>query len=551
MQPCHTHPKTEKGGRSQKELTASMKTFIRIIALALTVMMIAVAAVSCMQVETGEYRYLDSTLDANGRELDDLEQYNLNYMNEEIRILHWSDCSQPEFEQTSLVNDNVRDAIYDRNNNIESRLRVELNFTGEPGNVTNRLGFVRKVQNAHLAGSGTFDILAAYARTIGTLATMGLLVNFGDIPTRESFGTTLTDADKATMNYINTEQPWWPDRMVDTVSFGIESDYNDFSYYFISGDCSTNILYQMICLFFNKNEINRRFNSEARANDLEDGTALLYYYVYNDIWTIDKMISMATEVYQDKNNNNMADAGDFYGLVTVNYMLDAFYTGSNLRFVEKDNESVLKISADYGSRKAVTLVQKLGNWLTTDDCYVNEGTSSIFKAGNSVFFLGTAETGESLGKSKTFDFGILPTPKFDENQLNYYTKTGNPISLYAISIDCPDHFGDPDKIETYSMLTAVIECWCSEGYRLTTPQIFEVNMQLKMSDTNDETQMFEYIRSGITYDLGRFFTYDLSNMTELPDHAMVAGSSWSSTYSRYKNRLNKQIEDLVEFFRTL
>ena len=99
-------------------------------------------------------------------------------------------------------------------------------------------------------------------------------------------------------------------------------------------------------------------------------------------------------------------------------------------------------------------------------------------------------------------FGVVPLPKYDDAQENYYTNMGNPLSLYGIS-----NSFDPrgNEAETLQMLTAVIECWGSEAYALTTPQIFNVNMLSKWASGNDEVQMFQYIRTSIIYDLGNIF----------------------------------------------
>ena len=98
------------------------------------------------------------------------------------------------------------------------------------------------------------------------------------------------------------------------------------------------------------------------------------------------------------------------------------------------------------------------------------------------------------------------------------------------------------------MLTAVLECWASESYSLITPEIFEVDMQLKYADTQYETDMFEYVRGTVTLDLGRIFTNDLSYMSELPSHAACNGAEWSSAYGQYRESLDEKLAQLVESF---
>lgn len=74
-------------------------------------------------------------------------------------------------------------------------------------------------------------------------------------------------------------------------------------------------------------------------------------------------------------------------------------------------------------------------------------------------------------------------------------------------------------------------------------------MQLKYSEGQDETNMFEYIRSGITFDLGKIFSAELSNMCEKTSYAICENASWSSTYAAYKTSLSKQLAQIVENFR--
>ena len=99
------------------------------------------------------------------------------------------------------------------------------------------------------------------------------------------------------------------------------------------------------------------------------------------------------------------------------------------------------------------------------------------------------------------------------------------------------------------MFSAVFECHASEGYRLTTPEIFEVNMQLKYSEGQDETNMFEYIRSGITFDIGKIFGNELSNIPSLPSQAIAANASWSATSGAYKRAITAQVKDIVDSFK--
>ena len=451
----------------------------------------------------------------------------LNWNGEQIHILHWSDPENPEFEEATITGDKVRNAIFERNNNIEDRLNVELKWYGQPGDGGNISSFVKHVEAQYNNGTQMYDLVIAYSRTIGLAAINGYLYNLA----------TITEN-----NYMDLSKPWWPPQLVETVNFGDD-------YYFISGDMSNNVLYMMRCIFYNK-DLFTRYQLESP-----------YTMVYDGKWTLDKMIEITSDRFEELDGNNQPSDGDMYGFVSCDYICSSFIPGSNLRCID-DNPGegdVLMISPDYGSAKMVKLVNKLGNWMATDSVRIHWGdvesidtrgnVTGAFSKGKSLMLIGHSVNARSYSSQQNFNFGIMPVPKYDEKQVNYYTGMGNPYSLYSIFVDFRDREGQT-RNETLSMLSSVLECWASEGYRLTTPEIFEVNMQLKYSAGQDETNMFEYIRSGITFDLGQIFDAYVSVISERPVKAACGNASWSSSYGAYKNTMSKQLHQLCENFRT-
>jgi hypothetical protein len=97
-------------------------------------------------------------------------------------------------------------------------------------------------------------------------------------------------------------------------------------------------------------------------------------------------------------------------------------------------------------------------------------------------------------------------------------------------------------------MTAVIECWGSEGYRLTTPALFETNMKLKYAETSDESEMFDIVHDTINLDLGRVFSKDLQYMSEIPSKAAAAGAAWASRLAQYKKPLENGLKKIITAF---
>jgi hypothetical protein len=61
--------------------------------------------------------------------------------------------------------------------------------------------------------------------------------------------------------------------------------------------------------------------------------------------------------------------------------------------------------------------------------------------------------------------------------------------------------------------------------------------------------MYEYVRSGITFDLGKIFAAELTNMATRCSQAIITNSSWSSTYKAYERSLHTKLAEIVENFR--
>ena len=500
---------------SQKKRQSIMKTMMRIVALMLAVLMCG-GIVACGKggeesaTTTTAQNSAETTSATESHAYDDanpsptLDLPELNYNGDEVSVLHW-DSEKPEFSIEEITGSLVDDAIYQRNTNIEERLGVELKFTEQNGSVDYMAEFAQAVQNSFQSGAKEYDIIPTYSRTAAILSTRGLYYNMNEIDD----------------NYINLEQPWWPDCITDTVTIGD-------AIYFITGDCSTNVLHMMYTMWFNKDLITE-YNLEYPVQLVRDNK-----------WTLEKLFAMTADTYQDLNNNGREDESDFFGFVGVNYGLDAFYTGSGLRLVELAGDEFLRISPDYSSEKAVDLVDMLGARCTGTDWYIGSEMGVIFQENRALFCQNRTYYAENYLLEVDFSYGLIPTPKYDENQEEYISVLANPITLYGIMADV-----DENRL---SEMTAVIECWGYEGYMLTTPALFETNMKLKYSETSDESEMFDIVHSTINLDLGRVFSQDLQFMSEIPSKAAEVGAAWASRLAQYKKPLDNGVKKIVTAF---
>ncbi len=429
----------------------------------------------------------------------------LDFGGETITVLCWKDVERPEFYVEDANGELINDAIYQRNINVETKMGVTLDWVSINGQYNKGVGkaYSDHVGNMYSSGDDTYDLMSAHSRTIALTAMNGYC------------------ADLMDLDYLDFDMPWWPTVMKDTATIGD-------SMYFVTGDVSINSIHQMYAIFYNKDIL-------ERYSELVEPAV----QVQNNNWTIETMQLMTKDLYQDLDASSSANENDFYGFTTLSWHLDAIYYGSGLRQAEKDDETLLKISDDYFSEKAIYLCDSMGAWIKSGDVYVNSNNyANTFIGGNALMVMARHKDVAERIADAGFSYGIVPIPKYDTEQKNHITCVGNPVSFYSIYTLSKD----------LDRAAAVLECWASEAFRLTTPALFESTMKLRYSETSVESEMYDIIRAGIVFDFGRLFNSSLGSMSDQWDNCAVAGNSWAAISRAMKRNLDKQFKAITDAF---
>ena len=424
--------------------------------------------------------------------------------NSEVVILYWNDVQHAEFDVEELTGDIISDAIHNRNIAVENALGVTLNWVGTPGNYSNQKKFVQTAFNGINSG-GEHDIFAGYSMTGATLAVNGHVQNL------------------KSLDYLDFEQPYWPASLIN------QATIND-KLFFASGDISTNMLHMMYTIFFNKQILT--------DHGLEDPYAL----VENGTWTYTKMFEMSANLYNDENGDGTRDQGDSYGFCMAdNHNYDAFFTAAGLNSVEKDAADQLIISPSYNSEKTVALLEGICTFIWGGQDGYRGADDNMFSKGNTLFTIDRARMPMVYKNEMSFEYGIIPMPKFDEAQKNYVTCLSFPYTMYSISI----------AAKHTEAAAATLECMAAESYNQVTPVLFEVSMKLKYSSDNQASKMYDIIREGVHIDVGRIFTTELENFSYSTFRnacSKNAVSSWASAYKgteKMMTTLLKKINDAI------
>ncbi len=432
---------------------------------------------------------------------------NLNFSGQTVTFLNWKEALCPEFD-AQISGDIIEDAVYNRNAAVESRLNIKLVFNGIPGNNTNMDSYIKEVEADVMSGNAQYDVFASYSMCGASMAIRGYT------------------ADLLSQEYLDFTKPWWPENLIGQATINNKL-------YFCSGDISTNMLYYMFVMFFNRSMIDSM------------GLADPYGLVNSGKWTVDKMTELTSGMYQDLNSNNSRDSSDRYGVVAVtNVWTDSFFFAAGLSTVKQDKDGKLVISDTWCSEKSQTLLTKLCAFFNVSDGFLgtdNTSSRACFTGSNCLFIIDSAGSAKDVYASSDVSFGVVPVPKYDEAQENYYTTLGFTYTMYSIS----------KMTSKNDVSAAALECLASEAYRGTTPEIIEKAFKYKYSSCEENIPMWDIIKSSVSFDLGRVFSSSMGKLTySLFRNALTKNQadSWYSTFAANESALDGYIKSIMNAF---
>lgn len=385
-----------------------------------------------------------------------------------VKILAWEDAENLEFEFVSsdVQMTAVNEAIFERNKAVEKRLNCSLMFTYTKGNYNNINNFLKRVEAIENGTENDFmDIYAAYSMTTATLSTNGFCANLMKLQSDTG---------------LNFNKPWWPSSMVEEGMFGDKL-------YICTGDISTNLLWMMETLYFNKELLDTYgFTKEE-----------LYDHVNNGTWTLDVFFEYVYDTYSDTDADNAKSAGDTYGYTfgTWTGYTDDFYVGCGFKFFERDASGALSVATTLGGEKEHDLVTRLVDFTYEDDVHRTTNDPDVFLANRAMFTNNRAAYARKISDSSDVDYGILPMPKYDTIQENYSTNIGFPHTLYAVAAGAPDR----------NIAGTVLQSMAAQSYEKITPVLFEETLQLRYSPENSDAEMFDILKDRLCFDVGRMY----------------------------------------------
>jgi len=411
-----------------------------------------------------------------------------------IKFIYSSfDDKATELFTEELNSDVINDSIYNRERSVEERLHVEI----EPVPVT--FGEIGEEIEKMWAADDDMYQLCAHATS-----------DFTDFVFKDYF------TDLTSLNYIDLEKPWW------SQTFNDEAEIMD-KLYIATGSLSLSLTRYLFAVFYNKTVADNYSDKYSELNELYD-------MVDRGEWTYDKFYELGSSIYTDNNGDTLKDEEDSYGIGFQSmYGADVLWSSFDINILSPDGEGWFELNVPV--EKMYDAFDKLHILLfDTTGCY-NAGTSdsaldtlsAMFASDNLLFMSNQLVAIESATlRNMPSDYGILPFPKYDAKQENYYSYSHDWYTTFAI----PKTNTNPDAA------AAVLEALASYAYRDTEPAYLNTALKGKYMSDAQSRKMLDLVVDGFMVDASWIYYKTIGRNFPTNFRPESDKTNYSSTYQK-------------------
>lgn len=254
----------------------------------------------------------------------------------------------------------------------------------------------------------------------------------------------------------------------------------------------------------------------------------LYDVVREGRWTYEYKLNLMRQVSDDLNNDGVYDTNDRLGMLYADNSAANVYFASAKTYLFTRTEDSAEFTGD--SERAYTLYETIQNILTDksiayDWSNIKENSSQVIINmidQKQVLFLdiGLHFVRRNL-RDLEADYSILPMPKLDEEQDNYYTMMNESMTHILI----PASITQPEKVGFILEALAENSEDISETY-------YKTCIEGKYVRDTESVEMLNIASQNIIYDLG--FINDFGGLGFALRQGIMDGTSYSSLIASYK-----------------
>jgi len=403
--------------------------------------------------------------------------------------------------------DTINDAVFRRNTYLEDKynFKIEQLFTENFGN---------DIKKSINAGDELYDMIESPMRDASGFAQNGYFLNLYDVPN------------------IDFAQPWWDRDANKALSMGNKLYFTTGNILMVNNDTCSGFVF------------NKELIKELQLDDP-------YPIVKSGKWTMDKLYDFCKDASSDLNGDGAFNyKDDRYGLIGQRDTLISFLHSAGEYIAKKDADDWPYITfgteRSFAAMEACFKVMYEGN--ITHNAHHLEGkvpgiypvSEEIFMSNRALFMWVRLRIVENL-RSMDKDFGILPLPKLDEAQSDYYTDV---ISYTGCLVTIPVTASNTERTGH------ILEAICAESKYTTMPAYYDVTLKTKMARDEDSSDMLDIIFRNRVWDIG-----EISNFGDfgwqLIALSMKNDSNIASLFEKRQGAMQKDIDKAIGKFEAL
>ena len=418
-------------------------------------------------------------------------------------LMRDGDTWNRELYSESETGDMLNDEIYKRNLKLEEDLNFTFEFIKSPSREDSQRTIIAEFESG---GSSGIDMALNYAYY--------------------STGAALRDCytNLHTVDTLNLENPWWNQTYVEAATIQDQL-------YFVVGDLNLSVVDRSLAIYYNA--------TLANTFQIPD----LYTTVLDGNWTIDMLLEYTKDTWVDTNQNGSIDLPDNIGIISIlgSEAYDGFLSAFGIDILAKNADGTLEIIWD--TEKVSTAIDRqILLFNNNNGAFLHSNHTELcnkFTNGESLFWLYTiyasSATNQSL-RSMDDTYGLLPIPKYDITQENYYTTAQDAYGIMSIMATS----------KNISAVGTVFEEWNYRSYCDILPVYCEVIMKTRYLKDVESGMIFDLILDSIKFDTGMVYGSEIDSIATSTRSIVKSGNNtFASTYKvqqrAYKNRL-KQLQ---------
>lgn len=424
----------------------------------------------------------------------------------------WGEMAVISDEQSTAV---LGDAAYRRNKRLENDYNVKLNFVTYNDETASGGSFYRTISDNLSAYDDICDICIPGIMDAATLASVGAFVDLssGDVP------------------HLDLEKPWWNKTLNDSMRILNRQ-------YFAISDALLNDKLDTYVMFFNKTLF---------ADSKLDAP---YTLVDSGEWTIDAFAKIVKSYGSDLNGNGTPDYEDAYGLVGMIY--DVFYVGSGVTGAYLDEKTGLpaitpfsdKTDNIYGKVRDIVSGSRYNTYSIGQEPLFNNDINDTFRAAfdeKSLFMCGPLSFYFNIITEMTSDVGLLPCPKYDENQKEYRHRAGYTGST-AITV--------LTSVRDRERAGVMLEAFCAGAKNYVSPAFYDTLLTNRYAQDEESKRMISLVIDTEIFDLDQIFKW--GTILERLQLSLSSGAgSVATLYARYAAAAEAKLRETIDSYSQL